>query len=544
MQDAVKQGAEFDFIIVGPGSAGCVLAERLTRCGRFRVALLEAGGSNARLSVRVPIGYAFNVSNPKLSWGYVTQPDPGLAGRSIPWPRGRLVGGCGSINAMAYLRGLAHDFDDWAAAGATGWGWDAVQPVFDRLETRDTRDNAGQLQQVGNGPIRVSDLSEQMAPFSRIFLQAARDIGLPVVADMNTPGAEGVSHYRSTVRNGRRWSSADAFLRVARGRRNLALLTHAQVTRLDLQAGGGIVHFHHRGAARTLRARRDVILSAGAINTPHLMQLSGLGPGALLQAHGIVVQRDLPQVGRGLQDHLAVSYQFFASAPTLNSVLGCVTGRLRAGLAYALHRRGPLAVPVNQVGGIVRADSQAAVPDVQLFCNPASYEMLSSGPPALDRVPGYLISAQPCRPTSRGQVRLASPDPRAAPLIEANSLATEEDCATALRASRLLQRLARAPSLRAATTTAKTPDLLALDDAGLMEGFRTRASTVYHPSCTCRMGRGPQDSVLNARLQVHGVAGLRVVDASAFPNITSGNINAPTMMLAMRAADLILEDAG
>lgn len=537
------QANEFDYVIVGAGSAGCVLADRLSRDGRHSVLLLEAGGSDARVWIKVPIGYAFNVANPALNWGYSTQPDAGLAGRCISWPRGRVIGGSGSINAMAYVRGLPRDFDDWAAAGASGWGWDTVRAVYDGMETRHAPNATGHRTAQGDGPVWVSDLSDQMHPFSRSFLDAARDAGLPLSDDINA--GEGVSYYRSTVRDGRRWSSADAFLRKARGRANLTVCTGADVQRIEgLTGQGNSLRYRHKGRDRTVRARREIILSAGAINTPKLLQLSGVGPGAVLQSLGIPVRRDLPQVGRGLQDHLAVSYQFHATQPTLNGDLGTLTGRLRAGLRYALRRQGPLAVPVNQVGGFVRSASDRAGPDVQLFCNPASYEMSPAGRPVLDRAQGYLISAQPCRPTSRGAVRLASADPDAAPMIEANSLATEADRDAALRASRLLQRLAAAPSLRAVTRAAKAPDLTRLDDAGLMEVFRARASTVYHASCTCRMGHGPEDSVLDARLRVHGVPGLRVVDASAFPNVTSGNTNAPTMMLAMRAADLILQDAG
>jgi len=543
MQDSESHD-QFDYVIVGAGSAGCVLADRLSRGGRHRVLLLEAGGSDARFWIKVPIGYAFNVGNPVLNWGYATQPDAGLDGRSIPWPRGRVIGGSGSINAMAYVRGLPHDFDDWAASGAPGWGWDTVRGVYDAMETRHTPDATGRRTAQGSGPVWVSDLSDQMHPFSHTFLEAARDTGLPLSDDMNAGEGEGVTYYRSTVRFGRRWSSADAFLRAARRRPNLTVLTGADVQRIEgLSGQGNTLRYRHKGRDRTVRARREIILSAGAINTPKLLQLSGLGPGALLQSHGIPVVRDLPHVGRGLQDHLAVSYQFHATRPTLNAELGTMAGRLRAGLAYALRRRGPLAVPVNQVGGFVRSHPDRAAPDVQLFCNPASYEMSPAGRPVLDRAQGYLISAQPCRPTSRGEVRIASSDPDAAPLIEAHSLTTQADCDAALRASRLLQRFAAAPSLRAVTGAAKAPDLTGLDDAGLMEVFRARASTVYHASCTCRMGPSAQDSVLDARLRVHGVPGLRVVDASAFPNVTSGNTNAPTMMLAMRAAELILQDA-
>lgn len=527
---------EYDYVIVGAGSAGCVMADRLSRDGRFRVLLLEAGGSDARMWIKIPVGYAINFANPVLNWGYHTDADDGLGGRSIYWPRGRVIGGSSSINAMAYVRGQPRDFDDWAAAGADGWGWDAVRESFAGMETGP--DRAG-----SSGPVWVQDLSDQMHPFSRRFLSAATQAGYAVVDDMNREGAEGLGYYRSNVRQGRRWSAADAFLRPAMKRANLTVLTHAHVSRLEFagKAVGGLTYVRH-GTSHRVIAHKEVILSGGAINTPQLLQLSGIGPEALLRSHGIEVRQDLPQVGEGLQDHLAITHQFRANTETLNSTLGRPIGRLRAGVRYVLSRRGPLSVPVNQVGGFVRSGSDAGAPDIQLFCNPASYEITPAGKILLDREAGYLLSAQVCRPTSRGAVHIRSGDYHDVPSIRANSLATDEDCRSAVRASRAVRALSQTAALRAVTSEAKCDKFDGMDDAALLDDFRARASTVFHPTCTCRMGQSAGDSVVNARLQVHGVSGLRVVDASAFPNITSGNTNAPTMMLAMRAADMILRD--
>ena len=534
---------EFDYVVVGAGSAGCVLANRLSEGGAFTVALLESGGSDARFWVKVPLGYAVNVANPKLNWGYHTEADEGLNARSISWPRGRLIGGSSSINAMTYMRGLAQDFDDWSLAGASGWHWDNVRAVFDRLETHSELTTTGRRTR-GKGPVWVSDLSDRMAPFSRTFLDAGRDVGHSVIPDLNADGADGIGYYRSTVRGGFRWSSADAFLRPAKRRQNLRIIQNADVTQLTVEDGKVTgASFVQGGETRKIKARKEVIVCAGAINSPKLLQLSGIGPAALLKSHGIPVVRDMPQVGRGLQDHLAISYQFSASKPTLNNQLGGTLGKLLMGAKYLLTRRGPLSVPVNQVGGFVRSDPDSQVPDMQVYFNPASYAMTPSGKAVLDRAPGFLISAQPCRPTSRGRIEIASSDPRVAPCIQPNSLSTEEDKIAAVQAGRVLQKFASADSLKAVTTQAKAPDLMKLDDEGLLADFKQRASTVYHPTCTCRMGLDGQTSVLDARLRVHGVSGVRVVDASAFPNITSGNTNAPTMMLAMRAADMILEDA-
>lgn len=531
------EAQDVDFVIVGAGSAGCVLANRLSENGRHRVLVLEAGGSDARFWVKVPVGYAVNYANPAVNWGYHAEADEGLAGRRIYWPRGRVIGGSSSINAMAYVRGLPNDFDDWEAAGARGWGWDTVEAAYDRMETRSPT--------AAGGPVWVQDLSDQMHPFSHRFLEAGESIGLARIDDMNTTGAEGLGFYRSTVRGGVRWSAADAFLRPALRRPNLKVVTGAMVSGLAFD-GAKVVGLTYRQGSHTvtLRARREVILSAGAVNSPQLLMLSGIGPAAHLKDHGIEVRHNLPQVGEGLQDHLGVSYQFQANIPTLNNVLGRPIGQMRAGIGYALQRRGPLSVPVNQVGGLVRSSPDTAWPDVQLFCNPASYEITAKGRIVLDRDPGYLLCAQPCRPTSRGSVRLASGDARQAPAIRPNSLATEEDRATAIRASRMLQALSRTAQLKAVTKAPKCPEFDGMDDDALLDAFRNRATTVFHPSCTCRMGESAANSVLNSRLQVHDVPGLRVVDASAFPSITSGNINAPTMMLATRAAGMILEDHG
>ncbi|RME18875.1 MAG: choline dehydrogenase [Alphaproteobacteria bacterium] len=536
---------EFDYVIVGAGSAGCVLAERLSAGGRARVLVLEAGGADRHPWIRVPLGYAFTFSDPRVNWRYTARPDPGLLGREAYWPRGKVVGGSSSINAMAWVRGLPGDFDDWQEAGAEGWGWPAMRAAFDALETVLAPGEDGRMRASGNGPVPVSDLGRDMHPFSDNFLAAARDLGWPVTGDMNAPGQAGIGRYRSTVRAGRRVSAADAFLKPALRRGGVRLLTHALVERIALdgrRARG--VHFRRAGRAGFARARREVILCAGAVNSPQILQLSGLGPAPLLRAHGIEVVRDLPEVGRGLQDHLAITHYFRSNAPTLNTRLGTPLGRVLAGVQYVATRRGPLGVPVNQVGGFVRSGPAQSAPDLQIYCNPASYSVPADGKPRIDRAPGFLLCAQPCRPTSRGEIRIASPDPTRPPDILPNSLATEADRRAAIAASRAVQALAATPTLSALIRSAHEPDIRAMGEAELLENFRARAGSVFHASCTCRMGRRAGDSVLDARLRVHGVAGLRVVDASAFPNVTSGNTNAPTMALALRAAGLILEDAG
>lgn len=535
---------EFDFIIAGAGSAGCVLADRLTACGRYKVLLVEAGGSDRRAWVKIPVGYGFTFSDPAVNWRYSAAPDPGLHGRRAYWPRGKVLGGSSSINAMAYVRGLPQDFDDWQAAGAAGWGWDAVRRSFEALESNDEFAADGRRHRRGGGPVVVSDLRDRMHPFTEHFLSAAGEMGWPLLDDLNTVRDEGFGYVRSTVKGGRRWSAADAFLRPAMKRGNLKVVCNALVEKI-LMKGRRATGIRYRQGSRIIEAcaAREVIVSAGAVNSPQLLHLSGIGPADMLKQHGIDVRHDLPQTGRGLQDHLAIAHFFGASKATLNASLGSLRGQIAAGIRFALTRRGPLSVPVNQCSGFARTEG-AAAPDVQVYCNPASYATLPNGKPRIDTEDGFLLCVQPCRPVSRGEITLQSADPREAPLIKPNSLAAAEDQAAAIRASRLLQQLAATPAMQAVTRSRHAPDITGMDDDALLKNFRARAGTVFHPSCTCRMGKDSSNSVLDSRLRVHGLAGLRVIDASAFPNITSGNTNAPTLMLSARAADMVLEDTG
>lgn len=520
---------KYDFIIVGAGSAGCVLANRLSACGRHKVLLIEAGSSDRRFWIKVPLGYGKTYDDPAVNWCYTAAVDAGLANRAAFWPRGRVIGGSSSINAMAYLQGLPHDFDDWETAGAEGWNWETVRDTYADLEGDATP-----------GRVHISDVSARMHPFSSHFLKAAEQAGWPLHDDLNGAAREGIARLRSTTKNGRRWSAADAFLRPAMKRPNLRVVSSAMVERVTLENGVATgVEYRVPGQLHCARAGCEVIVSAGAVNSPQLLQLSGIGPADLLRCHGIEVQHDLGQVGRGLQDHLGISYQFTATEPTLNNRLGNWPGKIAAGMRYLLTRSGPLSVPVNQVSGFVRSDPDKPA-DIQLYCNPMSYNVQPDGSPNVASQAGFLICAQPSRPSSRGEVAIQSADPRMAPAIQPNSLSTNEDCAKAIAAGRIAQKLAETPAIRAVVKDG--PDIAAMSDEAILEDFRQRAGSIYHASCTCRMGRTAQDSVLDARLRVHGVAGLRVIDASSFPNVTSGNTNAPVMMLAARGAEMILQD--
>ena len=530
---------EFDFVVVGAGSAGCALVDALSASGAHSVCVIEAGGSDRKLSVKVPVGYAFSFNDPAVNWRYWAEEDPGLGNRRAYWPRGKVLGGSSSINAMLYCRGLPGDFDDWVEAGATGWDWPAVRSVYESIETKCRRGNALQRR----GPLFVTDARASCHPVNTSFLEGAREAGWPLTDDYNQDGSEeGLCYFHSTTRDGWRWSSADAFLRPALKRRNVTLITDAIVDRVRFegQRATGVTLVD----GRVISARRETVLSAGAVSSPVLLQRSGIGPGALLQEHGVDTRVDLPAVGRNMQDHLAITYFYHATVPTLNSDLYPWWGKLRAGLDYVLRRDGPLSLPVNQCGGFMRSNPELASPDMQLYCNPVTYSSGGGGEfrPSVDKAPGFILSFCPCRPTSRGWVELSSPDPQAAPRIQPNSLSTDKDIEDVRRGGALLRQLTATPTFQRITLDAFTATPDTLDDDGLIADYRARSGTNFHPSCTCRMGRDERDSVLDARLRVHGVEGLRVADASSFPNITSANTNAPSMMVGRRAGALMLED--
>ncbi|WP_424178408.1 GMC family oxidoreductase [Yoonia sp. TsM2_T14_4] len=534
---------DFDYIIVGAGSAGCVLAERLSVSGRHKVLLLEAGGRGWSPWIALPLGYGKTFYDSRVNWKYQTEPEDALAGRSGYWPRGKVVGGSGAINALVYARGLPQDFEDWAAAGATGWDWDTVQQTYEAMETR--RGTRGDRQ--GRGPLHVQDVSDQIHPVNRHFFAAAEELGLPRTDNINGSACEGAGAYLINTSKGRRMHSARAFLKPALKRPNVTLMTGVIAERIVFEGlRAAAVQVNKGGRRLTFRAGREIILSAGAVTSPRLLQLSGIGPAELLKSHGIMPLCDAPHVGGNLQDHLGINYYFRATEPTLNNILRPLTGKLRAALQYALTRRGPLALSVNQCGGYFRSSPDLVGPDQQLYFNPVTYTTTPHGKRSViqpDPFAGFIIGFQPSRPTSRGRIDISSADPMAAPRIQPNSLATKEDRALVVAGGRLCQRLIETSALQGLVETAMGPDLRVMDDDQILADFRERSGTVFHPVGTCRMGQDVQSSVVNPQLQVHGVQGLRVIDASVFPNLTSGNTNAPTMMLAHRAAALILEDA-
>ncbi|HWJ36575.1 MAG TPA: GMC family oxidoreductase N-terminal domain-containing protein [Steroidobacteraceae bacterium] len=544
MPDRAKLPAvdHFDYIIIGAGSAGCVLAERLSADGRHRVLVLEAGGSDARFWIKTPIGYGRTFADASVNWKYQTQPSAGLDGRSMYWPRGRVLGGSSSINALVYCRGMPADFDDWRAMGNVGWGWDDVRPYFEKSERR--VDPTGRA--TGNGPLDVKDVTPFLHATRANWLGSARELGLPVTDDFNGPRPEGLGCYQVTIRDGKRHSAADAFLRPALRRGTVKVETHAWVSKICFSAGRATgVEWWRAGRQHYSAAAKEVILCGGAVNSPQLLQLSGIGPGATLSAHGIAPTVDNPAVGGHLQDHLAVVYSFKATRPTLNDELYSTLAKLRSGLRYLLARSGPLALSVNQFGGFLRADPAAGRADVQLYFNPVTY---GTGDATRTRIevdpfPGFYLCFQPTRPTSVGRIDIASGDFRRAPSIAPNYLSTDKDVRDVVHGGRLVQAIARTQAMKALILEPLAPDLCAMGDAELVADFRTRAATVYHPVGTCRMGHDSADSVVDSMLRVHGVERLRVVDASVFPTVTSANTHAPTLMVAQKAADLIISGA-
>ncbi len=537
-------GEVFDFVVVGAGSAGCVLAERLSANGRHSVAVIEAGGTDRRFWVQTPLGYGKIFYDRSLNWSYQAEPDPGLAGRSDYWPRGKVLGGSSSINAMVWVRGAAEDFDDWAGEGNPGWSYADCLPFFKAIEDNEAGEDSWRGR---GGPLSVCDVSDRLHPLGRRFLEAGRQAGFAYNSDFNGAAQEGIGVYQINVKNGWRMSAAKAFLRPAAKRPNVAILSEAMATRLLFQgrrASG--VEIRRGGQIRRVGARREVILAAGSVNSPQLLQLSGVGPGEHLEGLGVEVLSDSPAVGHHLQDHIGVNYTYRANVRTLNQALRPWYGKVLAGLDFLVRSRGPLSLSLNQAGGFVRTRPELRRPDIQLYLQPISTLGAKTGTRPLltpDPFPGFSLGLSNCRPTSRGSILARSADPLAPPRIVANALATREDVETCLEGVKLLRRLAAQPALRDVVEAELAPGPQVRSDAELIADFRQRAGTVYHPVGTCRMAPNGENGAVDARLRVHGLEGLRVVDASVFPSIVSGNINAAVMMVAAKAAALILEDA-
>ncbi|TPI28175.1 choline dehydrogenase [Mesorhizobium sp. B3-1-6] len=533
----------YDFIVVGSGSAGSVVAERLSASGRFSVLVLEAGGTDQRFYVQMPLGYGKTFFDPAVNWNYKAEPDPGLAGNADHWPRGKLLGGSSSINAMVFIRGAREDFDAWAAAGNPGWGYDDLLPSFKAME--DNAAGADRWRGVG-GPLRVTDCTNAVHPLTKRYLAAAQQAGLPFNPDFNGASQEGVGVYQITTKNGRRMSAARAFLRPAMKRGNVRVETKALATKILFEGKRAVgVEYEQNGETKTVRAGREVILCGGSINSPQLLQLSGIGPSALLGNLDIPIIHANDNIGANLQDHVGINYTFKGKVPTLNQILRPWWGKLLVGMQYILTRSGPLSLSMNNAGGFFRTDPSMARPNMQLYFQAFSTVIPKSGErPILtpDPWPGFSIGLSNCRPSSRGEIMIRSNNPRDYPKITANAYSTNADVDEMLAAVKFVRKIAAMPAMAEIIEEEVLPGPSIKSDADLIQDFRKRSGTVYHPVSTCRMGPDASRAVVDPRLKVHGLDALRVIDASIFPDNITGNTNAASILTGWKGADLVLED--
>ena len=528
---------DFDYIVVGAGSAGAVLAARLSQEPTVRVLLLEAGPPDRSFWIHLPIGYGKTMWSKTYNWCFETDPDPGMNGRRIYWPRGKTLGGSSSINGLIYIRGQRQDYDHWAALGNAGWGYDDLLPYFKRSEANQRGANAWHG---ADGALRVSDIGAKHE-LIEAFIDAAGQRGVPRNDDFNGATQEGVGYYQLTTHRGWRCSSAKAYLAPARGRPNLVVRTGAHCTGVTLQGRRATgVTYVQGGTRHGATARAEVLLCAGAIQSPQLLQLSGIGPAPLLQQHGIPVVHDLPGVGENLQDHLQMRLTYECTKPiTNNDQLRTLWGQGKLGLQWLLLRSGPLAIGINQGGCFMKALPESDRPDIQFHVGTLSADMAGGKPHPWS---GFTLSVCQLRPQSRGRVQIRSPDPLQAPSMQPNYLSTELDRRTAVAAVKAARSIADAPAMRPYVKREIKPGPDTLDDAALLEYCRNAGATIFHPSGTCKMGQDDA-AVVDARLRVHGIERLRVIDCSVMPTLVSGNTNAPVIAMAEKAADLIRGDA-
>jgi choline dehydrogenase len=535
---AQTEPATFDYIIVGAGSAGCVLANRLSASGKHSVLLLEAGPRDRNIWIHVPLGYGKLFKAASVNWMYSTEPEPHLNGRTIFQPRGKVLGGSSSINGLLYVRGQHEDYDRWRQLGNTGWGFDDVLPYFKAAE--DQQRGADGFHGSG-GPLPVSD-SRHSDALSQAFIEAAAESGIARNPDFNGAAQEGAGWFQTTTRRGRRASTARSYLRPVRRRSNLRVETAALAQRIVFEGRRAVAVEYKQGEMlRTARAGKEILVSGGAYNSPQLLQLSGVGPADLLGRHGIEVVLDAPGVGRDLQDHMQVRIVTRCTQRiTLNDIVNSPLRKMMTGLQYAAFRTGPLTIAAGTSGAFLKTSPRLATPDVQIHFLPFSTDKMGE---KLHSYSGFSASVCQLRPESRGSLRIKSADPAAAPEIRINYLATETDRAANVEGLKILRRILAAPALKPFVTEEVEPGAKMSSDEELLNFCRQRGSTVYHPTSTCRMGNDPL-AVVDQRLRLRGIEALRVVDGSIMPDLVSGNTNAAIIMIAEKASRMILEDAG
>jgi choline dehydrogenase len=530
----------YDYIVAGAGSAGCVVASRLSESGRYRVLLLEAGVRDSNPWIHIPIGYTKAFANPRINWMFDSAPEKELNNRTLYLPRGKVLGGTSSINGMVYMRGDPSDYDHWRQLGCEGWDWDSVLPYFKRAE--DNERGADAYHGVG-GPLRVSD-APHVWPLAKAMVEAAIQAGIPRTMDFNGAQKEGTGFYQTTTNNARRWSAAAAYLRPARRRRNLTIVTEAHATRVLIENGRATgVEYRTPDGVRTERARGEVIVSGGSYGSPHLLQLSGLGPAELLNEFGITVLRDMPAVGANLHDHFNTYGAYRLSQPvTLNDLARSPARKLMAGVQYAFGRHGLMATTGLFAGAFLRSDPRLERPDIQINMTAWSTAARNRDGIHPHPFPGMTLSPVHLRPEGRGTVRVKSPDPLASPEIRFNFLKSDYDMQALIFGIRMCRKIASQPALAPYVAEEIAPGPRYGTDAELADAVRAMGVSNHHPVGTCRMGMGT-DAVVDPRLRVHGVERLRVADASIMPAIIAGNTNAPTIMIGEKAAAMILEDA-
>jgi choline dehydrogenase len=534
------EGDSYDYIVTGAGSAGCVLAARLSESGRHRVLLLEAGGKDSNPWIHIPLGYVKTFVNPKVNWMFDSEPEPNLNDRVMYQPRGKVLGGTSSINGMIYMRGNHADYDEWRQRGCEGWDWDSVLPYFRKAEDNERGDSEFHG---SGGPLRVSNQPYEWE-IGKLLLEACIQAGIKPNPDFNGAQQEGCGYYQTTTKDRRRWSTAAAYLRPARKRSNLIVQTHAHATRVLIENGRAVgVEYRSPQGLRTARASGEVIVSGGAYGSPQLLLLSGIGPAQHLQDMGVKVLHDLPGVGSNLHDHFNTYCTWRISRSiSLNELHHSIPRQVVAGLQYALYRGGPMSGNGLYVGALVRSDESLERPDLQLNISAWSTIDRTRDGIISHPFPGFAISPVHLRPEGRGTVRLKSPDPLAAPEIRFNFLRSDYDMQVLIKGMRIARQIARQHVLQQLVMAETSPGSAVMTDEQLADDVRKRGVSNLHPVGSCGMGHGP-GSVVDPRLRVHGIGGLRVVDASIMPSIIAGNTNAPTIMIAEKASDMILEDA-